>query len=302
MFEILTRAACFISIILLGYGLRKIGFFKKEDFGVLSKIVINITLPAAIIKSFSGKEWDYSLLLLAFLALGSGILYMIVGYLIHKRKGEEAQIFGILNLPGYNIGNFTLPFVQSFLGATGVIVTSIFDTGNACICLGTTYGVASVIKENKGFSVKRIVKALGRSIPFKVYLIMIALSCLGIGLPTPVLSLVDIIADANAFLPMFMIGVGFELSANREQLGSIVRILSLRYGIAVLLAVVFYLFLPFSLEVRQTMMILVFAPIASTAPAYTQELDGDVGLSSAINSISIIISIICIVTILMVTM
>ncbi len=36
------------------------------------------------------------------------------------------------------------------------------------------------------------------------------------------------------------------------------------------------------------------APIASTAPAFTAELKGDFGLSSAVNSISILISIVLI--------
>ena len=55
MQEILVRAGCFVAIILLGYTLRKVGYFKSEDFSVLSKIVIKITLPASIVYSFSGK-------------------------------------------------------------------------------------------------------------------------------------------------------------------------------------------------------------------------------------------------------
>ena len=96
----------------------------------------------------------------------------------------------MLNSCGYNIGNFTLPFIQSFLGPVGVITTSLFDTGNACICLGDAYSVASMVKDGGSFSV---------------------------------------------------------------------------------------------------------------APAFTAEMDGDVGLSSAVNSISIVVSIVIIVGILMVT-
>ena len=40
------------------------------------------------------------------------------------------------------------------------------------------------------------------------------------------------------------------------------------------------------------------SPIGSAIPVFTKELDGDVGLSSAINSVSIIISIVIIVTLL----
>ncbi len=37
MEAILMKAASFIAVIILGYGLRKAGFFKEEDFYVLSK-------------------------------------------------------------------------------------------------------------------------------------------------------------------------------------------------------------------------------------------------------------------------
>ena len=54
MAEILIKAASFVAIIFMGYLLRKKGFFKEEDFHVLSKIVLKITLPAAIVSNFSG--------------------------------------------------------------------------------------------------------------------------------------------------------------------------------------------------------------------------------------------------------
>ena len=55
MLDVLTRAGCFIAIIIAGYVLRKVNFFKEGDFAVLSKITLKITLPAAFISNFSGK-------------------------------------------------------------------------------------------------------------------------------------------------------------------------------------------------------------------------------------------------------
>ena len=302
MQEIVTRAGCFIAIIVLGYALRKINFFKEGDFRVLSGIVIKITLPAAIVYSFSGKEIDTSLLFIVLLGLGGGLVYMGIGWLMNRRAGREQQAFEILNTSGYNIGNFTMPFVQSFLGSMGVITTSLFDTGNACVCLGGSYSVASIVKDNNGFSVKRIAKALLKSVPFDCYVIMIVLNLLHVTLPKPVVSFAEIIANGNAFMAMLMIGVGFKLSGDRKQIGRIVRILAVRYGVAALFAAGCFFLLPFSLEVRQALMILAFSPIASAAPAFTQELEGDVGLASALNSLSIVISIVCIVGLLVVTL
>ena len=73
MLDILLRAGSFIAIIFLGYFLKRIGFFKQEDFALLSKITIRITLPCAIVTSFAGKSIDPTLLVLSFLAIGCGL-------------------------------------------------------------------------------------------------------------------------------------------------------------------------------------------------------------------------------------
>ena len=299
MLQILTRAGSFIAIIVLGYVLKKIGVFREEDFGVLSKIVIRITLPAAIITSFAGKEIDPGLLLLLVLGIGCGAVYICLGFLLNRKNSREQRAFDILNLPGYNIGCFTMPFTQSFLGPMGVITTSLFDSGNAFICLGGAFGVASSVKDGKGFDLKRVVRALSRSVPFVTYILMVLLNLLHITLPGVVLECAGIIGGANSFMAMFMIGVGFKLSlGDRGQLGKILRILLVRYGVAAVFALVFYFALPFDLQVRQAMVILAFSPIGSAVPPFTAELGGDVGLSSAINSMAIVISI-CIYVVLL---
>ena len=299
MLEILSRAGSFIAIIVLGFVLKKIGVFREEDFGVLSKVCIRITLPAAIITSFAGKEIDASLLLLLFLGIGCGVLYICLGFLLNRKNSREQKAFEILNLPGYNIGCFSMPFAQSFLGPMGVIATSLFDSGNAFICLGGAFGVASSVKDGKGFDFKRVFMALSKSVPFLTYLLMVILNLLRIKVPGPVVECASIIGGANSFMAMFMIGVGFKLAlGDKSQMGKVLRILGVRYGVAAVLALLFYFVLPFPLEVRQALVILAFSPIGTAVPPFTGELGGDVGLSSAINSLAIVISI-CIYVVLL---
>ena len=284
MLDILTRAASFIAIIILGYALKKIGFFKQEDFSILSRITIRITLPAAIVMNFSGMQIDPAMLSLGLLGLGGGAVYVFLGYVLNRRNAKERQAFDMLNLAGYNIGTFVLPFAQSFLGAMGVIAVSLFDTGNAVICLGGAYSLAAMVKDGNGFSLKRIFRALLRSVPFVTYLIMLLTNLIRIPVPSFILS-----------------GVGFKLElGNRKQLGTIVKLLSIRYGLAAVFSVIFYFVLPFELEVRQALVILAFSPIGSAVPGFTQELKGDVGLSSALNSFAMVISIAITVVLLLV--
>ena len=291
MTDILIRAGCFVAIIFLGFLLKKRGLFQEMDFTVLSNTVMKVTFPAAIISNFAGKEIDPSLLILAAIAFVFGLLYMLLAVLVNLRASRERKAFDILNLSGYNIGNFTMPFVQSFLGPTGVIATGIFDIGNAIICLGGAFGVAATVKDGTRFSVKRILKALSKSLPFLTYILMLVVMFAGIKLSTFVLEFTGIVGSANPFLAMFMIGVGFRLGGKPGQIGKIVRLLSLRYGVSIILSLLCWFVLPFDVEVRQALVILVFSPIGSAVPPFTAELKGDVGLSSAVNSIAILISI-----------
>lgn len=298
MFDVLIRAGSFVAVICLGNFLKKIGFFKESDFTLLSKITIRITLSAAIICNFATMRIDLSLLSLAVLGLGGGILYMGLAFLLNPRGSKEDRAFDVLNVAGYNIGCFTIPFAQSFLGTVGVITCSLFDVGNAIICLGGAFSVASMVKDGNGFSAKRIVKALSTSVPFVTYIIMVALNLTHVPIPGAVLSCARLIADANAFMAMLMIGVGFKLGGDASQIGRIVKLLTIRYGLAAILALLFFFVLPFDIEIRRALVILAFSPIGSAVPGFTGEMKGDVGLSSAINSISIVISIVVIVTLL----
>ena len=291
MLDILTRAGSFIGINVLGYVLKRIGFFKQEDFTILSRITIRITLPATIVTSFAGKEIDPSMLSLTFLAIGCGLLYIAIGFFINRNKTKEQQAFEMLNLPGYNIGTFVIPFAQSFLGPLGVIAVSLFDTGNAVICLGGAYSLAAMVKDGSGFSIKRIVNALAKSVPFVFYIVMLMLNLTKFPIPNFVVSFAGTIGSANAFMAMLMIGVGFKLGGEKSQIKTIVKLLSIRYGLATIFAIIFYFVLPFPLEVRQALVILAYSPIGSAVPGFTGELKGDVGLSSALNSIAMVISI-----------
>ena len=298
MLDILTRAGCFVAVIVLGHILRRTGFFGPETFGVLSKVVMKITLPAAILASAAGKPIDAGMLTLAMVGLGGGILYIGIGWLIQFRGTRKQKAYFIQNLPGYNVGTFALPFTQSFLGPVGVLVSSIFDLGNAFICFGGAYSVARAVKEGGKADFRRVLTAPLTSLPFLTYAVMAVLNLNHLTPPGFIVSFAEILGSANAFLAMLMIGVGLNLTIDRNKLDIMAKVLGLRFSVAAVLALGCYYLLPFSLEIRQTLVILVCSPFTSTVPVYTAELGEDVGLASAINSVSIIISIVIIVALL----
>ena len=209
MLEVLTKAATFVAIIFLGYGLRRAGFFRANDFYTLSKLVLKIALPASIVANFAQAQITPSMLVFSLLGLAGGALYVGIGWLMNRGKEPERRAFDMLNLSGYNIGNFTMPFAQGFLGPAGVVTTSLFDTGNAFVCLGGAYGFAKMVKGGK-MSLGPMIKTMVRSIPFDAYIIMTCLTLSHIPLPALVVAFAQTVGNANAFLAMLMIGVGFQ--------------------------------------------------------------------------------------------
>ena len=292
MLDVLIRAGSFVAVIFLGFILRKIGMFRKEDFKVLSNVVLKITLPAAIVVSFANTQLTPDMLVMVLLGFGIGVVYMLAAYLINLKKTSGEKGFAIINLSGSNVGCFAMPFIQSFLGPAAVVATSLFDSGNAIVVLGGSYGVASTIKEGSGLSFKRLFKSLLTSVPFLFYLVLTALKILNVNIPSQVVDFVQPVANANAFMAMLMIGVGFELSADKTQLKKIVKIVALRYSIGAVFALTAYFLMPFSQDIRNALVLLALSPVGSSAPIFTQMLGEDEGLASAVNSICILISVV----------
>lgn len=301
MLEVLGKAAAFIAVIALGYLLKRMSFFELKDFYLVSKVVIHITLPCAIINNFSSLEIVPSMLLLCAIGFGCNVLCNLLGYLVNLRGTREEKAFGIINASGFNIGNFTLPFIQSFLGPAGVAACSFFDAGNAVMCTGFTYSIASAVQGKGGrVTLKSMARDLFSSIPFDTYILMMTLGLLHWRLPSPILSFARTAGNANPFLALLMIGIGFNIRLDKSKWSRLLRMLVVRYGTALCLCLCFYYLLPFDHEVCQALAITAFGPVSSVATAYTGSLGGDVELSSTMNSISIVISVVCMTLLLMI--
>jgi len=175
--NILIKAFSFILIILLGYILKQIGFVNQNEQKLISKIVLNITLPAAIINNFVGFEMKISLLFIVFFGILGNIITSVVGYLSSIKKNKTDCFFRVINLSGYNIGCFTMPYIQSFLGSFSVIITSIFDIGNGIMCSGGTEAILSgILSNDKTSKIGKIFKNIIKSVPVDACILMLVLS------------------------------------------------------------------------------------------------------------------------------
>lgn len=291
MIETITKAAILISFIFCGYILKQIGLFGRDAFATISAIVFNITLPAAIIVNLNGIQFASNYLLISVLAIVFNLILVGVGYLAGRTK--EEKVFYMLNLNGYNIGNFALPFVSYFFDSAAVLVVCIFDAGNSLMCLGGAYGIASCVQGQKGENMGKLLgKTIFSSVPVLTYLCMLTLSFASVQLPTPVMDWLKIPASANTFLSMLMIGVALGLSLKKKYLHMIYTDIGLRLGVSVIFVVGIYLFLDYSMAIKKVLMILSFAPIAGMACYYTAKLKGKIEVAACVNSFYMLASVV----------
>lgn len=293
--DYIFKPMSYVLVIMLGYLLKRAGFFGKDDHRLMSKIMVNITLPCTIIQAFNGFERDAKMFIIVGIGFICAFMPILLMYLTTGRVEKRLRAYRMLNIGGYNIGCFSLPLVQAFFGNTGVVAACMFDTGNAIMMTGGAYAMTSTLLRTGGEereSIGDVLLKFVKSLPFDAYMMMILLAALGVKIPSVVFTLTRPAGQANAFVAMLMIGMMFEPAGDRALLRETARELVWRYLFAAASAALVFFCTPFELVVRQTLCIVCFAPLSSLAPIYTDRCHSDTALASFTNSVSIAVSLI----------
>ena len=296
--EALQVVSGYILFIILGQFLKLIGRLPRESAGAVSTLVLYVTLPCAIVKVLNGTPFDPNMVLC--LAAGFLISWVLIGAtrLICRRDPKQAK-FAMLNLPGWNIGTFAMPYTASFVTPEGFLAICFFDMGNALMCTGGTY--AFVCSES-GVPLREklvsIVRRLLSSGPICTYLIVFVLMLTHSQLPPGIIRIIDIGASANSFLAMIMIGMSVNLAINPEHLRLFGRLLFWRYVINLATAVLLYYVLPFEEPTRMAVALVMLAPIPAMGIVFTMKAKLDWEASANINTLSIIISVVLMSTLI----
>ena len=97
---------------------------------------MNVTLPCALLTNASGITIDQSMIILLLIGLASNIIMLFISFILSRKEENILKGYYMINCSGYNIGNFVMPFVQSFFPGMGVAYLCMFDVGNSIMCLG----------------------------------------------------------------------------------------------------------------------------------------------------------------------
>ncbi|WP_455137759.1 AEC family transporter [Thermophilibacter sp.] len=305
MLDVIVKVSSFVLIILIGIAAARSGKFGEGASLLISRIVFNLTLPCAIVRAFESAELTPALLGLIPLGFVMNIVPFLASYLVYRRRPREELVFQQANVCGLNIGCFALSFVQAFFPATGVVATCLFDAGNSLMGTGGTWALIRSLVLGTDHDLLRdrlkvFARTLFSSVPFDCYVVLIAMGLAGAHLPEPVITLISPLADANAFLSMFMIGLMIRFTVDAQRAHELARVLAWRLACSAALTLAALFVLPFDGVARQALIVLAWAPAASTGPLYTLWAGGDDGLAGMANALTVLLGVIIMTTLVIV--
>lgn len=235
------------AFIVLGHLLRRFNILKDQAFAAISALVMNVTLPCVILTNLNGVRIEGDMLLIAGLGLLTNIIFLVWGLFLSRNIADtQWRDFVRLNVGGYSVGPFAVPYVQSFFPTTGLMATCMFDVGNCVMAGGGTFAViaGTRVKTTLWRTVKLVVSKLVRSGPLVTFAFVGLMSVLDMRLPDGVITSTAIGAHANTFLCMIMIGESISFSMGGGKMGKVLKLLASRWVVCILIALGVWHFLP----------------------------------------------------------
>lgn len=286
-----SQFAISLSIILLGYFLKKTGVLKESDGEVISRLIFNVTLPSIVINVFSTMEIDKTLLLVPVMSFVYGLIMAAVGIMVFKGQARRDKGMLTMMVPSFNVGLFAYPLVESIWGREGLKYFGMFDMGNSFIVFAVCYIMASIYSSSQGeVNYKNIFSKTLHSIPFLTYIITLIINLSGLSIPKPIIEITGILSKANMPLALLALGLYLSFSFKKVYLKNMAKIIGLRYTIGLAVGILLYTLVPLDPMFKKTMLIGLILPISFTVIPYSVEFDYDTKFVGTVNNLTIVIS------------
>lgn len=204
-FIILNQLIQFFLLLMLGYLLAGLHKIKREELGILSKLVVNLLLPAySFAAMYRGATREQLMDGIILFPMGMAVFTLLAVFLFFLAKGlhiEEgnAKVFQASFLFG-NTGFIGTPLLKNLYGGEGVIYLSLFSISEAIILW--TYGIRLLHGDSKEkFHFKNLLNPNIIVVLTGIFLILTDIT-----LPDILINTVKTIGGAN--VPVCMIYLG----------------------------------------------------------------------------------------------
>ena len=204
--ELVITMAKVVICMALGFFLNKIKILSADSNSVISRFILNVTLPCTMFAAVAGMEsrdmatvWE--LIIIGFAVyIFLGIAAFITAKLIKMGKESEGVIQCLLMFG--NVSFLGIPLVQALYGDAGVFYNAILNVHFNIFCF--TYGVYLMAKHSEG-GYKLNFKSFLSPCLISIVLALIIYLC-GITIPEIIMEPMEFIGQITSPLAMITIG------------------------------------------------------------------------------------------------
>lgn len=282
-----------LTVIAIGFLLKKAGILSVEHGKSLSRIIFNVTLPALILQTVNKIDLDYSLFLAPLICLFHSFGVAFLSGPLFKNEFDNAKGISRMCSVGFNAGLFAYPIISGLFGSSGLSAIAMFDLGNIFVVFGLSYFLGFMYSEKRAgekLSFKKIFNLFATSIPFMSYLFALTLNLAGYHFSGFTSDVLEVLAQANTGMALIVMGLTLDFRFESSCWKLITKVLILRYGAGLVVGLLLYLFLPFSHVYRMVFFIGLILPVGMVVIPYSVDFEYDTKIVGTITNFSMIIS------------
>lgn len=309
-FDILIKVIPILVAIALGYALTKKGVLTSSMVDAFKKIVVNVTLPAALFAAFIKIDFkaEYALIIVSVFA--ACVLLFYIGKLIAKMFHIKSPYFPFL-MTAFEAGMIGYALFTTVFGTDAAADFGVVDIGQVSfVFLVFVPMVINLNSKEKGLgSIKTSLKTAGKSPVIWAILLGVIGAVAGLGAyqQTGVFQAFDnIFAFAAApmpFLICLVIGSGLKLSLKSMKLEFVTAALKVALGLLFAFILKIAVFVPLGADPRIVTALFALAclPAPFVLPVFMKEpSEENVGFVSNTLSIGSILGVLCFVAVVLI--
>lgn len=284
--EIINNVGPVILIALIGFLLKRLGIFRREDGDLLLLLVFNVSLPALIFDAFTQIKLSIDYLFLPAITVVTISTMYLISYFISgafrlPRKTRGTFIIGTMIL---NNG-FLFPFIYGMYGDEGMARILLFDFMNGFLAFTWVYYLACRYGGNSQHR-RTMTKKLLMSPPVWAIILSISLNLSGASIPTFLQDTFKILGEVT--IPLIMIALGIYFSPRLIRPLPAFSAILIRMVIGLLIGYVFSEALNLEGLTRTIVLLGTSAPIGFNTLTFASLEDLDKDFAASLLSFSIL--------------
>lgn len=280
-----------LALVTVGYCLKRTNIISEADGKILSKFFMHTTFPALVLLSFLRVRIEPHLILVSGMGLGFGSLLVTIAWFFFKSYASKLRGILTMGAGGLNTMLFGLPIVEALWGQEGLAYLVMFDIGNTLVSFCVSYPIGNYLSLSGQSApiAKTIFNKVIRLVPFQAMIIGLIFNALHVSFPAIAITFLETIAKGNKPIVLILMGIYLRFAVEKQQILDVSKVLFIRYLTGLLVAGLFYAWMPPSVG-RSVLMICVILPAGLTLLPFSNELNYDTNIAAMIINWSLILS------------